>query len=87
MAAYLDKLVVFSSAWTEHLQHLCLMLQHLREAGLTVKPSKCQIGMCYLEYRVGNGDIQPETKKIDTVSEFLQLTSEKDVRAFLGLTD
>ena len=88
-AAYLDDLVVFSRSWTEHLQHLRSVLQRLREAGLTAKPSKCQIGMrhcIYLGYRVGNGEIQPEASKIDAVSKFPQPISKKDVRAFLGLT-
>ena len=67
----------------------CSVLQRLREAELTVKPSKCQIGMrycVYLGYRVGDGEIQPEMKKIEAVSEFPQPISKKDVRAFLGLT-
>ena len=86
VAAYLDDLVVFSRSWTEHLQHLHSVLQRLREAGLTAKPSKCQIGMrhcIYLGYRV---EIQPEASKVDAVSEFPQPISKKDVRAFLGLT-
>ena len=65
-AAYLDHLVVFSSSWSEHLQHLRSVLQRLQEAELTVKPSKCQIGMrhcIYLGYRVGDSEIQPEIKK------------------------
>ena len=44
-AAYLDDLVVFSNSWPEHLEHLRAVLQRLREAGLTVKPTKCQITM------------------------------------------
>ena len=70
-AAYLDDLAVFSSSWLEHVQHLRSVLQRLQEAKLTVKPSKCQIGMrhrIYLGYRVGDGEIQPEMKKIEAVS-------------------
>ena len=88
-AAYLDDLVVFSSSWPEHLGHLRAVLQRLREAGLTAKPTKCHIAMnqcVYLGHKVGNGEIEPETSKIKAVSDFPQPETKKDVRAFLGLT-
>ena len=88
-AAYLDDLVVFSNSWPEHLEHLRAVLQRLREAKLTAKPTKCQIAMnqcVYLGHRVGNGEIEPEASKLKAVSDFLQPETKKDVRAFLGLT-
>ena len=42
-AAYCDDLIVFSHSWPQHLKHLHAVLQRLREAGLTVKPAKCQL--------------------------------------------
>ena len=42
--AYLDDLVIFSQSWEEHCKHLRTVLQCLREAGLTAKPAKCQLG-------------------------------------------
>ena len=88
-AAYLDDLVVYSDSWEDHLEHLKMMLQKLREAGLTVKPRKCQFGMdhcVYLGHVVGGGKIQPEASKIDVVDSFVVPTTKKQVRAFLGLT-
>ena len=49
-AAYLDNLVIYSSTWSDHLQHICFMLQRLQEAGLTVKLRKCQFGMQQCTY-------------------------------------
>ena len=62
-AAYLDDVVIFSETWTEHLTHLEQVFVGLEEAGLTVKASKCQIGMrecVYLGHVVGNGCVRPE---------------------------
>ena len=59
-AAYLDDLVVYSDSWEDHLKHLKMMLQKLREAGLTVKPRKCQFAMdhcVYLGHLVGGGKV------------------------------
>ena len=44
-AAYLDDLVVYSSTWEEHLQHLRQVFSRLQEASLTAKPKKCQFAM------------------------------------------
>ena len=88
-AAYLDDLVVFSSTWEDHMQQLREVLQRLRKAGLTAKPSKCQFGMqtcTYLGHIVGNGVVQPEVTKLAAVENFAVPESKKQVRAFLGLT-
>ena len=42
--AYMDDVVIFSSTWTDHLQHVDRVLQTLRSAGLTANPSKCKWG-------------------------------------------
>ena len=88
-AAYLDDLVIYSSTWEEHLQHLHQVFQRLQKAGLTAKPKKCQFAMqqCrYLGHIVGNGTVQPEQGKLVTVQMFSIPETKTHVRAFLGLT-
>ena len=41
--AYLDDVVVYSSSWEEHIQHLQDVLQRIEAAGLTINPAKCAI--------------------------------------------
>ena len=87
--AYLDDLVIFSQSWTDHLKHLRSILLRLREAGLTVKPKKCQFGMkecVYLGHVVGNGTVKPEHGKLEAVQDFPTPETKSQVRAFLGLT-
>ena len=38
---YLDDIIVQGRSFEEHLQHLVLVLQQLREASLHLKPAKC----------------------------------------------
>ena len=88
-AAYLDDLVIHSDTWEEHLSHVRLVLQRLREAGLTVKARKCQFGMeqcLYLGHIVGNGMVRPEMSKVEAISAFATPRTKKEVRVFLGLT-
>ena len=87
--AYIDDLVIFSTSWEEHLQHLRTVLQRLQEAGLTVKPTKCQFGMeecTYLGHVVGGGKVQMELSKIAAVQSFGVPRTKREVRSFLGLT-
>ena len=88
-AAYLDDLIVFSHSWTEHLSHLRSVFERLRAAGLTAKAKKCQLGMSqcvYLGHIVGNGQVSPETSKLEAVCSFDIPKTKKQVRVFLGLT-
>ena len=88
-AAYIDDLVTHSRTWGEHLDQVRNVLQRLREAGLTAKPSKCQFGMAqcvYLGHIVGNGAVRPERSKLQGVEAFSTSKSKKEVRCFLGLT-
>ena len=88
-AAYLDDLVIYSNTWEAHMEHIQKVLQRLREAGLTVKPKKCQFGMeycTYLGHVVGGGAVRPEASKVEAVEQFKIPETKKQVRAFLGLT-
>ena len=70
-AAYLDDLIIYSETWEEHKDHLRQIFMRLREAGLTVKPKKCQLGTdhcTYLGHVVGNARVQPEPAKIGSIS-------------------
>ena len=85
----LNYLVLFSETWEEHLKHLCSILSHLRESGLTAKPSKCQYAMqhcVYLGHVVEGGIVKPEGDKLKAVKQLPVPLSKTQVRAFLGIT-
>ena len=63
-------------------------MERLREAGLTIKPGKCQFGYTELEFlgnRVGNGVKKPSKSKIEKIQSASFPKRKKQVRAFLGL--
>ena len=87
--SYIDGIIIYSKSWEEHLIHLKEVLQHLREAGLTAKPSKCSIAMfqcVYLGHKVGGGKISLDEAKVAAIQDYKTPRTKKDVRAFLGLT-
>ncbi|CAM4435030.1 unnamed protein product [Caretta caretta] len=87
-AAYLDDVAIFSDSWADHLEHLQKVLERIREAGLTVKAKKCQIGLnrvTYLGHQVGQGTISPLQAKVDAIQKWPVPKSKKQVQSFLGL--
>ena len=81
--AYIDNIVIFSTTWEEHLDHLDRVFRCLQKAGLPLKESKCQFGLSHvysLGYLIGGGEIQPDPKKIEAVVAYKQLeTNQKSV--------
>ena len=61
--AYLDNLVIYSSTWEEHIEHIG---QCLEDEGLTAKPKICLFTMHYSNI-VGNGMVRPELDKVEAV--------------------
>lgn len=89
VAALLDDIIIFSQTWTEHLHHVREVLERLRKAGLTARPSKCHFGMeevVYLGHVVGGGKVKPTESKVQAVKDFPRPKTKTDVRAFLGLS-
>ena len=60
-AVYMDDIVVFSSAWDEHLANLDLVLQRLREAKFYAKRSKCEFAseeIDFVGFRVSTSGVR-----------------------------
>lgn len=86
---YLDDVAIFSATWEDHLRHLRDVFSRLREAGLTIKPKKCQLAkgeVRYLGHVVGQGRRRPDELKVEAVNEFPRPVKKTGIRAFLGLT-
>ena len=88
-AAYLDDIIVFSDSWADHVEHLRIILERLRKAGLTVKSKKCQFAhshCTYLGHVVGSGEVRPDSAKVEAVKNFPVPRTKHQVRTFLGLS-
>ena len=68
--AYLDDIIIFSKSKAEHLKHIEIIFQKLKEAGLKLKESKCDFfkkEILYLGHLISDKGIYPLPEKLDTI--------------------
>jgi hypothetical protein len=86
VTVYLDDVCIYSRTLEEHLEHLRLVLQRLKEEGLKLRLKKCFFGlqeMEYLGYTVSAGNISVSTKKVEAVADRPVPKTQKEVRSFV----
>jgi len=87
-AAYLDDVIIFSDSWEEHLRHLRMVFDQIRDAHFTLSPSKCQFAVAdvdYLGHHVGLGCVQPRAANVEAVMAYLTSINRKQLQSLLGL--
>ena len=85
---YLDDIIIFSKTQEEHIECLDAILQRLINAGLKLKPSKCNLfksEIVYLGHRVIAEGIHPDRKGIVAIQEMAVPKMVIGVRKFVGL--
>ncbi|CAG2256181.1 Retrovirus-related Pol polyprotein from transposon gypsy,Retrovirus-related Pol polyprotein from transposon opus,Retrovirus-related Pol polyprotein from transposon 297,Retrovirus-related Pol polyprotein from transposon 412,Retrovirus-related Pol polyprotein from transposon 17.6 [Mytilus edulis] len=85
---YVDDILVFSRSFEEHLSHLEQVFTRLRDANLTLKPSKCVFAakeVKYLGHIISKEGIKVDPEKTKAISTFPVPTRQKQVRSFLGM--
>ena len=85
---YLDDIVIFSRTEADHVRHIQLILQRIRESRLQLKPSKCHFGLAEIDllgYRVSGAGIHSLPDKTSAIKNLGRPTSPKGVRSFLGM--
>ena len=87
---YLDDILVISKAAAEHIEHLRIVLQLLRDHLLFAKMAKCAFGRTEVEFQghiLGQDGLRVDPKKTAVVRDWQTPRSVADVRSFLGLAN
>lgn len=86
--AYIDDVAVFSETWEDHISHLKSVLQTIRDAKLTVNPSKCRFAQSHVKYLghvVGSGTHAPDPDRIAAIEQLKPPRTKRELRSILGL--
>ena len=87
VVTYLDDIIIFSKD-EEHLEHLRIIFQRLKEAGLKLKRLKCDFmktQIQYLGHLISSSGIQPLPEKLGSIKNMPAPRSPKEGKQFLGL--
>ena len=88
LLVYLDDIIIFSSTVSEHFQRLDEVFCRLKQAGLKLKPSKCELlqeEVNFLGHVVTQNGVMPDASKVEAVRNWPVPRTVTDVRSFLGL--
>lgn len=87
---YLDDVVIYSSSFSEHLGHLKQVLERLRDAGLTVKPSKvvlAQKEISFLGHLVSAGGVKVDQSRTQAIYKFPVPRNKKQIARYVGMVN
>nr|GEV38786.1 putative reverse transcriptase domain-containing protein [Tanacetum cinerariifolium] len=85
---FIDTILVYSKTREEHEDHLCIVLEILRQKKLYAKFSKCDFWLgqvAFLGHITSADGITMDPAKVKAITKWPRLTTVTEVRSFLGL--
>jgi hypothetical protein len=86
---FFDDILIYSSTWVEHLQHVKMVFQLMRAHHLFIKQSKCVFGsmtVAYLGHIISADGVAMDPEKVSAVASWPTPRTVKALRGFLGLS-
>lgn len=85
--AFVDDILIYSETYEEHVQHVKMVLQRLREAGLQASLGKCEFhtqSTRFLGFIVGVDGIKVDPEKVSVVTNWERPNTVRGIQSFLG---
>ena len=86
--SFVDDMWIFTETWKDHVTSLRQVLDRLRSAKLTAKPSKCMIGYGSIEclgHNIVGQTVRPQEDKIQAIRDAPRPCTKRQIKSFLGL--
>lgn len=88
VVVFIHDILIYSKNLEEHVQHVKMVFDLLREHQFKVRLSKCSFGqqqLKYLGHIISGAGVATDPSKIDSVLKWQTPSSVKELRGFLGL--
>ena len=85
---FFDDILIYSSSWEDHLQHVKIVLDILQSQNLFLKREKCQFEQTQIKYLGNLIDVEGifvDPQKVAAMMEWSKPKTPKALRGFLGL--
>lgn len=87
LTAFVDDLLIYSRNMEEHQEHVRLVLERLRNAGLQASISKCEFHVTrtkYLGFIITTEGVEVDPEKVSVIQNWAIPTTVRGVQSFLG---
>nr|CAI44662.1 OSJNBa0061C06.18 [Oryza sativa Japonica Group] len=88
VVVFIDDILIYSRTKEEHVEHLRLALEKLREHQLYAKFSKCEFWLSevkFLGHVISAGGVAIDPSNVESVTNWKQPKTVSEIRSFLGL--
>jgi transposase InsO family protein len=85
---FLDDTLIYSKTFAEHVAHIRMVLEKLRQNRMFANPEKCQwmqTATSYLGFEISDQGIACSLEKVQAITEWPAPNSVKGVRQFVGM--
>jgi hypothetical protein len=85
--SYIDDIIIFSKTFDEHVEHIKLLMQAVKEEGFRLKFLKCKFAqrkIQYLGHVIEENEVRPMRDNLIAIKNFPVPKSRKNIRQFLG---
>jgi hypothetical protein len=86
---FIDDILMYSASWKEHMKHVRMVFEKLKEHQFYLKKSKCVFGrtqLTYLGHVISQKGVSTDPAKTLAMERWPIPTSISELREFLGLT-
>lgn len=86
---YIDDIVIYSTSWKDHVNHLDLVLESIINSGITLSPKKCHLGytsILLLGQKVSRLGLSTHGEKVAAIAELERPKNVPQLQSFLGMT-
>lgn len=87
---FFDDILVFGSTWSEHDTRLLLVLEMLKDSGLTAKLSKCELlktEIDFLGFSINGKGIHVMQDKVKAITQIKSPENVTELKCFLGMSN
>lgn len=87
VVCHMDEILVWSSTVEEHNKNLLVVLNKIRQSGMTLNRKKCVFHtqrVKFLRLILENGKILPDPEKVNAIVKMEPPTSKAELQSFLG---
>jgi hypothetical protein len=84
---FIDDILIYSASWVDHLQHLRMVFEKLREHMFYLKRSKCAFGkteLLYFGHIISQDGVSKDPSKTAAMKKWPTPTSVTELRDFWG---